>query len=202
MLPAPEEEDEEATGIDVGGGPTRYARPCRPVKPLEMIAVVGIRSARHFWHCRCEVGGVVRRKGGARLAGGEDEGEVEGVVLGVVELRRRGRRKGMLGKRYRGKGEVGEAIVVWCGVCYGPVSRRVCWRVYMSIDEVVVRLEEALTMMIVFSYGRSVPPSHFTVWREIQSPLQHQKRTLQPCLRNARRQWVGLVSPPGSESTA
>ena len=34
--------------LDDGGGLTRYARPCLPVKPLLMIDDVGIRSARHF----------------------------------------------------------------------------------------------------------------------------------------------------------
>jgi hypothetical protein len=32
-----------------GGGETKYARPWRPVKPLDMIEDVGSRSARHFW---------------------------------------------------------------------------------------------------------------------------------------------------------
>lgn len=61
-----------------------------------MIALVGIRSVRHFEQRRCEVGAVLRNEVGR--VGGEDEGEelVDAVDVDTVELRRR---KGMLGKR-------------------------------------------------------------------------------------------------------
>lgn len=77
-----------------GGGATRYARPCRPVNPLLMIEVVGIRSARHLVQRRFVVGFAVRKEVGV---GGEEEGEVETVHVDCAELRRR--RKGMLGRR-------------------------------------------------------------------------------------------------------
>lgn len=68
---------------------------------------VGIRSARHFVHRSVVVGVGVRKEG----AGGDEEGEVEMVEVDWVELRRR---KGMLGRRYSGKGVVGDegAMVV------------------------------------------------------------------------------------------
>jgi hypothetical protein len=52
--------------------------------------LVGIKSDRHLWHCRCERGAGVRKEVGC---GGEDEGV---RVWGVLERRRR---KGMLGRR-------------------------------------------------------------------------------------------------------
>ena len=81
--------------LDDDGGLTRYALPCLPVKPLLMIDDVGIRSTRHFWHRRCEVGRVVRNDVGC---GGDEDGDtVELVVSLIAELRRR--RKGRLGNR-------------------------------------------------------------------------------------------------------
>jgi hypothetical protein len=59
-----------------------------------MMDDVGMRSARHFWQRRCEVGRVVRNKVGC---GGDEDGDVEAVDVLVAELRRR--RKGRLGKR-------------------------------------------------------------------------------------------------------
>jgi hypothetical protein len=80
---------------DCGGGPTRYARPCLPVKPLLMIEEVGMRSARHFWQRRCDVGRVTRKEIGCD---GDEEGEsIDVVEVLIAELRRR--RKGRLGKR-------------------------------------------------------------------------------------------------------
>ena len=38
-----------------GGGRTKYARPCRPVKPLLMMHDVGKTSARHWLHRRYDV---------------------------------------------------------------------------------------------------------------------------------------------------
>lgn len=76
-----------------GGGATRYARPCRPVKPLLTMEVVGIRSVRHLLQRRWVIGAGVRKDVGV---GGDDEGEVETVEVDWVELRRR---KGMLGRR-------------------------------------------------------------------------------------------------------
>jgi hypothetical protein len=81
--------------LECGGGPTRYARPCLPVKPLLIMEDVGMRSARHFWQRRCAVGRVERKEVGF---GGDEEGElVEVVEVLMAELRRR--RKGKLGKR-------------------------------------------------------------------------------------------------------
>jgi hypothetical protein len=81
--------------LECGGGPTRYARPCLPVKPLLMIVEVGMRWARHFWQRRCELGRVARKDGGC---GGDEEGEfVDVVEVLIAELRRR--RKGRLGNR-------------------------------------------------------------------------------------------------------
>jgi len=82
--------------LDGGGGLTRYARPCLPVKPLLMMDDVGTRSARHFWQRRCDVGRVARKLVGC---GGDEDGEatVELVASLTAELRRR--RKGRLGKR-------------------------------------------------------------------------------------------------------
>lgn len=78
-----------------GGGATRYARPCLPVKPLLMMDDVGIKSVRHFWQRRCDMGRLERKEVGC---GGEEDGElVEAVEVEIVELRRR--RKGMLGRR-------------------------------------------------------------------------------------------------------
>jgi hypothetical protein len=78
------------------GGATRYALPCRPVNPLLIIEVMGIRSARHFWHRRCEVVEEWRKDVGC--VGGELDGEaVEAVEFEMVELRRR--RKGTDWKR-------------------------------------------------------------------------------------------------------
>lgn len=77
------------------GGETRYARPWRPVKPLEMMEEVGIRSVRHFEQRRWEIGWGERKEVG--LLGGELEGEEVVVVVEVEERRRR--RKGMLGRR-------------------------------------------------------------------------------------------------------
>lgn len=85
-----------AKKLDGGGGPTRYARPCLPVKPLLMMDDVGMRSARHFWQRRCDVGRAARKLVGC---GGDEDGEavVELVASLMTELRRR--RKGRLGKR-------------------------------------------------------------------------------------------------------
>lgn len=63
---------------------------------MDMMDEVGIKSDRHFWQRRCDVGVVERKEGGA--VGGEEDGEVVDVVdVDVVELWRR--RKGRLGKR-------------------------------------------------------------------------------------------------------
>lgn len=78
--------------VSGGGGATRYARPCRPVKPLLMMEDVGIRSVKHFWQRRCDTGRLERKEVGC---GGEDEGEP--VEAEIVELRRL--RKGILGRR-------------------------------------------------------------------------------------------------------
>lgn len=80
-----------------GGGATRYARPCRPVKPLEMMDDIGMRSARHFVQRRFVVGVEVRKDGAGGELDGDVEDEVETVLVDCVELRRR--RKGMLGRR-------------------------------------------------------------------------------------------------------
>lgn len=84
--PLPQKKDVDAGG----GGETRYARPCRPVKPLDIMCVVGRRWVRHLWQCRCEVGVgvVVVRKGGW---GGEEEGELVVEAVDVEERRRKGR---------------------------------------------------------------------------------------------------------------
>jgi hypothetical protein len=66
---------------DGGGGATRYARPCRPVKPLLMMELVGRRSVRHFWHCRYEVDVSPRYEG---RVDGDVEGELNVEVM-VVE---------------------------------------------------------------------------------------------------------------------
>ena len=80
---------------DIGGGSTRYARPCLPVKPLLMMEDVGTRSARHFWQRRWDVGCGVSKEVGC---GGDEEGELVEVVDALIaELRRR--RKERLGKR-------------------------------------------------------------------------------------------------------
>lgn len=76
-----------------GGGATRYARPCRPVKPLLTMEVVGIRSVRHLLQRRWVIGAGVKKDVGV---GGDDDGEVETVEVDWVELRRR---KGILGRR-------------------------------------------------------------------------------------------------------
>lgn len=76
---------------DVGGA-TRYARPWRPVKPLLMMFDVGMRSARHLWQRRWEVGALEKKPVGC---GGEDEGVLAGDMV-EFELRRR---KDMLGRR-------------------------------------------------------------------------------------------------------
>ena len=57
-----------------GGGATRYARPCRPVKPLLTMEVVGIRSVRHLLQRRWVIGAGVKKDVGV---GGDDDGEVE-----------------------------------------------------------------------------------------------------------------------------
>jgi hypothetical protein len=60
-----------------------------------MIEEVGIRSVRHFWQRRCEVGRVARKEAGS---GGDEEGEPADVMdVLTAELLRR--RKGRLGKR-------------------------------------------------------------------------------------------------------
>lgn len=53
-----------------------------------------MRSARHFWQRRCEVGRAVRKEVGC---GGDEDRDVEAVEVLMAELRRR--RKGRLGKR-------------------------------------------------------------------------------------------------------
>jgi hypothetical protein len=81
-----------------GCGATRYARPCRPVKPLLMICVLAARSAEQRAQRRWDVA-PERKLGGA---GGEllwidgEGGLVEIVlVLSVLDLRRRKGREGM-----------------------------------------------------------------------------------------------------------
>jgi hypothetical protein len=54
--------------------------------------VVGMRSMRHFWQRRVDVGWAVRKEVGW---GGEDEG----VLVLVVEVLLRRRRKGIEGRR-------------------------------------------------------------------------------------------------------
>lgn len=61
-----------------------------------MMEEVGIRSVRHLWHRRWEVGDVERKEVGW---GGEDEGEEEVLVVLVVVAEERRRRKGRLGRR-------------------------------------------------------------------------------------------------------
>jgi len=80
---------------DVEGGDTRYARPCRPVKPFDIMEVVGQMSVRQREQRNIEA--LDGRKFGV---GGVDEplpGEVESV--GAVEAALERRRKGMLGRR-------------------------------------------------------------------------------------------------------
>jgi len=67
-------------------GATRYARPCRPVKPLLMICEDSARSDRQRAQRRCEVAPV--RNDWSSVSGGEptlDEMELERAVL-VVEV--------------------------------------------------------------------------------------------------------------------
>jgi hypothetical protein len=59
-----------------------------------MMDDAGMRSARHFWQRRCEVGRAVRKEVDC---GGDEDGDVEAVEVLMAELRRR--RKGRLGKR-------------------------------------------------------------------------------------------------------
>ena len=60
-----------------------------------MIDDVGMRSARHFWQRRCELGCVAKNDVGC---GGDEDGDVtESVESLYAELRRR--RNGRLGKR-------------------------------------------------------------------------------------------------------
>lgn len=80
---------------EVPGGETRYARPWRPVKPLLIMEVVGMRSARQREQRRCEVGWERRKEVGC--VGGDEGGVDEVVLVEFVEERRR--RKGMLGRR-------------------------------------------------------------------------------------------------------
>jgi hypothetical protein len=86
--------------IELPVGATRYARPCRPVKPLLMICEESARSERQRAQRRWEVAPV--RKDGS--SGGEllfeEEREFERAVLLVVEevLEWR-RRKGREGTR-------------------------------------------------------------------------------------------------------
>lgn len=84
-----------------GGGETRYARPWRPVKPLEIMEEVGMRSVRHLAQRRWEGWTIDGRKVG--WFGGEEDGElVVEVEVVVVEERRRWRwrrRNGMGGRR-------------------------------------------------------------------------------------------------------
>jgi hypothetical protein len=82
--------------VDVVGGETRYARPWRPVKPLLIMEVVGMRSRRHFEQWRCEGPGAPRKEVG--WVGGEDDG-VEVGEAERVELELRRRRKGIEGRR-------------------------------------------------------------------------------------------------------
>ena len=82
----PTRKKEEGGGA---GGETRYARPCRPVKPLEIMCVVGRRWVRHLWQERCEVGIV-----GVRNEGWGGDGDGEGVLVVEVEERRRKGREG------------------------------------------------------------------------------------------------------------
>lgn len=90
--------------VEGGGGATRYARPCRPVKPLLMIEDVGMRSVRHFWQRRWAVDRSGRKNDGC---GGEEDGEMVDVVdVLMAELRRL--RNGTVGRRYKGKKVVGE----------------------------------------------------------------------------------------------
>jgi hypothetical protein len=66
-------------------GATRYARPCRPVKPLLMICDESARSDKQRAQRRCEVAPV--RKAWSSFSGGEplDEMELERAVL-IVEV--------------------------------------------------------------------------------------------------------------------
>lgn len=73
--------------MDDDGGLTRYARPCLPVNPLLIIEDAGIRSARHFWQRRCEVGCVTRKEVGF---GGDEDGDADEFVVSLnAELLRR-----------------------------------------------------------------------------------------------------------------
>ena len=83
--------------IELPVGATRYARPCRPVKPLLMICEERARSERQRAQRRCEVA-PVRKEGSS---GGElvlEERELERAVLlvdeEVLDWRRRKGREG------------------------------------------------------------------------------------------------------------
>lgn len=108
---------------EAGGGETRYARPCLPVKPLDMMDAVGMRSVRHFEQRRCEV--EVEQRNDVGCGGEEDgEGTVEVVEAETVELRRR--RNGMLGNKYSGNGAGGVCDVMGMSGCCSTRSANCC----------------------------------------------------------------------------